>query len=111
MSEVLKKDCVELKSLRYVEVKWLDAAMRGSWVNISGEGEDIDVAVCVSRGWVVSQDDKQIVLCGTVGMNKDGLVEDANATMAIPSPMIQSITDFPARRKRKAPVAKVEPKP
>lgn len=100
MSE-LKKDSVEFKSLRYVEVQWLDAAVGDSWVDIKGDA-DIDVAKCYSRGWVIRQDETQIVVAGTVSLDKDGLVDGANNSIAIPQPMILSVTDFPIRPKRRA---------
>jgi hypothetical protein len=98
-----EKENVELKSLRYVEVHWLDAAVGDSWVSFHGDA-DIEAAQCISRGWLMRQDDKQVILCGTVGMDKEGLVEEANQTISIPTNMIQSVVDFPkSRRKRKAP--------
>lgn len=107
MSEPVKKDGVPLKSLRFVEVRWLDAAAEASWTSI--HDTDIVAAPCISRGWIMRQDETQILLCGTVGMGADGLVEEANAIISIPRPMIQSVEDFPIRPKRRT-VAKKKQK-
>lgn len=105
MSEPIDtKKGVDLKDLRYVEVKWLDAASEASWTPIHDTA--IVASPCTSRGWVMRQDDTQILLCGTVGFDGDGLVEEANQIISIPRPMIQSVTDFPARKRR---VAKKKP--
>lgn len=110
MTEITKKENLDIKKMRFVEVEWLDAAVENHWVSIHGE-DDIDVAKCISRGWIMKQDDKQVVLCATVGFDKDGLVEEGNATIAIPCAMIQSVVDFPHRKQRKPKksVAKVQP--
>lgn len=95
---------VSLKSLRYAEVRWLDAVCTNSWVAINGKDNE-DVAECISRGWVMKETDNQIVLCGSISISEDKLVDGANNTIAIPKGMVQSIVDFPqkVRRLRKAP--------
>ncbi len=104
MSELVKQGGVPLKSLRFVEVKWLDAASEASWTSI--HDTSIVAAPCISRGWIMRQDETQILLCGTVGFNGDGEVEEANTIISIPRPMIQSIEDFPIRPKRRTVVRK-----
>ena len=97
---------VSLKNLRYVEVRWLDAVCTNSWVAINGK-DNSDVSECISRGWIMREDEKQIILCGTVGMDDNKLVDGANNTIAIPLGMVQSVVDFPhkTRRSRKVPIA------
>lgn len=102
MTAIKEKEALVLKEMRYVEVRWLDASSDNSWVSIHGD-DDAGVAPCISRGWVMKDDETQIMLCGTVGMNEKGLVTEANNTMAIPRGMVQGVADFPLKRARKAP--------
>ncbi len=100
MSEKLsKKDGVDLKSLRFVEVHWLDAASEASWTSIYDT--EIVAAPCISRGWVMRQDDTQILLCSTVGFDANNLVTEANTIISIPKPMVQSINDYPLKPKKR----------
>ena len=105
MTAIKEKESIDFKALRYVEVRWMDANANNAWVSIHGD-TDVDAAPCISRGWVMKDDETQIMLCGTVAMDKDGLVSEANNTMAIPRGMVQSVVDFPGkkRRKQKAPL-------
>lgn len=98
MTAIKEKESVDFKSLRYVEVSWLDAVAGNSWASIR---DDDSLAKCISRGWVMKEDDKMILLCGTVGFDEDGLVSEANNTMAIPKGMVQSIVDFPFKARRR----------
>lgn len=93
--ELVKKETIPVKDLRYVEVRWLDAAAEASWTPI--RGEDIVAARCITRGWVMREDKDQILICSTLGLSGDGEAEEANTIIAIPSPMIQSVTDFPPK--------------
>ncbi len=109
MSEAIEKEGVELKSLRFVEVRWLDAASESGWTSI--HDKDIVAAPCISRGWVMRQDDTQILLCATVGFGGEGLIDEANTIISIPKPMVQSITDFPIRAARRPKVVAQKKEP
>lgn len=91
---------VKFKTMPFVEVRWLDAAANNQWVSVHGDAS-IEVDECITRGWVMRQDEKQIILCSTVGIDKDGLVEEANTTIAIPIHMVESVTPFTAKPRRK----------
>lgn len=99
MTAIKEREGVSFKDLRFVEVHWLDAVAGNSWGPIRDEEDSL--AKCISRGWVMKEDDKMILLCGTVGFDEEGLVTEANNTMAIPRGMVQSVLDFPPKARRK----------
>ena len=88
------------KKLRFIEIRWLDAVVGDSWAPLHGEN-DVIVSECITRGWLVKEDERQVIVCATLGTNADGLVEDVNTVIAIPKGMVTDMTDFPLRRTRK----------
>jgi hypothetical protein len=100
VTEGVDVEVIPFKKLRYVEVEWVDANTNNAWTGITGE-KSIEPVNCKTRGWVMRQDGRQIMLGSTISFNLDGDVDGANATTAIPMAMVTKITDFPSRRQRK----------
>lgn len=89
----------ELKSFPFVEIVWLDANSSDAWTPLN---QIAKVAVCVTRGWLLHEDDNSLTVAGTLGFTEKGQVEDATGTIAIPKGMIQSRDPYPKPRKRRA---------
>ncbi len=67
---------------KYVEVAWKDAHSVAEW---RGLAELPAPAECVTRGWLVRETDKYVVLAGTLLWKEDGgNVELAGEIIAIP---------------------------
>ena len=105
-----EKGPVALKRLRFVEIHWLDAAVGDSWAPLHGD-PDVIVAECRTRGWIIKEDDRQVVVCATLSTNSDGLVDGTNTSIAIPRGMLVKLTDFPNKRPRTRPVQDAKPAP
>ena len=99
----LEKGPVAPKKLRFVEIHWLDAVVSDSWAYLQN-APDVAVAECFTRGWVVKEDDRQVIVCATLGTNSDSLVDGINTSIAIPRGMITKMEDFPYRKPRTRPV-------
>ncbi len=89
----------KVRDFQFVEVVWLDANADNSWRDL---GDEVELAQCISRGWLIKETDKYIIIAGTVGLLENGDVQDSNLAIAIPRGMIESVAPFPTKRKRKA---------
>jgi hypothetical protein len=71
-------------------VKWLDAVATTGWQpsHESSPGS-VGVSECTTVGFVIYEDEKQIILAGTVGMADDYDYE-SNNRMAIPKSWLTS---------------------
>ncbi|MEE8522183.1 MAG: hypothetical protein V3S83_12555 [Gemmatimonadota bacterium] len=74
------------KLARLVRIRWVDASSGDEgWMDMSDF--KLPDQRCLSVGWVVCEDDKQITLCATRGEYED----DINGTITIPKPWIGEI--------------------
>lgn len=89
----------------YVEIEWLDANSEDTWADV---GAELEPATCISRGWLMNENEVSIVLAGTVGFEAGGLVEDSAMRISIPKGMIKSMKPFPTRRKRRSKASEQE---
>lgn len=97
----MKKDRLLLSKQRYVEVVWLDANSSEAWQQVDAVAQ---TETCVTRGWLIHEDDTSIIVAGTVGLVRGlnpSVIEDVCGTLAIPKGMIQSMKDWPVRRAKK----------
>lgn len=77
--------------MRLVYVEWEDAVLAGGgWTKIE-DAKAFDPAPCKSVGWAVIEDDKAIVLAGTVGDDTD-----CGAIVVIPMPWVTRIVELKA---------------
>ncbi len=73
-----------MKTARYVEVQWDDACSCADWRPL----DDLPaVYPCVTRGWLVEETKRQVVIAGTVQPSGDEVGE----VIAIPRGMVTRI--------------------
>lgn len=68
-----------------VLVEWVDIVAQVGWEDVAVEGY---IAPCTSVGWLLSEDEKQIVLASTIS-SQDGTTE-SNNRIIIPTGVITS---------------------
>lgn len=73
---------------RYVEVEWYDAVSRNTWWSGDPDARPKPLR-CVTRGWVVYEDNQGVVVCGT--FTDDG---DWGETICIPTGLTTKIRDL-----------------
>jgi hypothetical protein len=71
--------------MKLVRVTWLDAMAIAEWTKM---GDGIEPQRCETVGYVVSENDKHVVVAATIS---DG---EFNAGMLVPRPMIESIVEI-----------------
>lgn len=73
-----------------VLVTWLDAHAASGWDDV--KNVDLKPDVVLSVGWVVSDNDKSIVLAADVDHKALGRKKDVNRTLLVPKGMVLGIT-------------------
>lgn len=69
--------------MKFVEVRWVDAMRGDGWSPLSDAPH---VVRCITRGWLVKEDDEQVVIAGTT--SGDG---EYGEMIAIPRGMVTAM--------------------
>ena len=80
----------------FVTVLWTDARSTAEWVDPRVDPLPA-VVDCISRGWLLVDDDNQVTLAATLQLDGG---EGVGEILSIPRGMVKSITQFPGRGKK-----------
>lgn len=69
--------------MKFVEVRWVDAMRSDGWCVLA---EAPHVVKCITRGWLIREDDEQVILAGTT--SGDG---EFGEVIAIPRGMVTAM--------------------
>ncbi len=75
---------MKVKKVKYVQIEWHDAHSVATW---RGPDELPHVEPCISRGWLLVENSKEVVLASTVQPNGP----DVGEIIAIPRGMVKRI--------------------
>ena len=81
------------KRPRFVTVRWTDARSTAEWLDPRVDSLP-EVVGCISRGWLLVDDEKQVTLAATLQIEGG---EGVGEILSIPRGMVRAITQFPGR--------------
>lgn len=73
-----------MKRVKFVEVHWDDATSTAVW---RGPDELPSIQACITRGWLLEEDDKQVVIAATIQVEGP----DVGEIIAIPKRWLKRI--------------------
>ncbi len=75
------------KRPRFVEVRWHDAISLATWTSTKDLPSEAKTPECISRGWLMVDDKRQVTLAATISENGD----DVGEVVSIPRGMVVSM--------------------
>lgn len=73
---------------RLITVHWIDSAQESGWVSVNDL--NIDGTPCISRGFLLDENEDWVLIAGHIGLDADGHVEQALGVVEIPKVAITS---------------------
>ena len=85
-----------MSEFKFVEVSWADANSGTGWLRVGDPLRDLpSSSACVTRGWLIKEDEEAVVLAGTMGLPEGPDHEhEFNQVIAIPRGMIKLLRNL-----------------